>query len=501
MPSKNPLRRLVEKLLELKLVTRKQVKECLPKSGSAEGAMLHLLKEMQMRSYLTPFQVERIKNLDYDELVLGGNKLLYENAAGSFARVFRAARIEDGKVIALKLLRNRWSSDPETVSLFRREAEIGRTLKHPNIVPIYELGSDGNNHFFTMEFIVGGSLKDFLKIRGQLEPVEACRYIIDMARGLEYALSLGYTHRDLKTSNVLISADGDARLIDFGLATEEENTRKVNGESLQQAIEYTTLEKGTGAPRNDPRSDLFFLGGIFYELLSGKPPYAPTKSREERKQLVRYRNVRPLSQCLRECPQSVTEIVDRLMAIDPDSRYSSPTDLLEAILPVYRQLLRENREQEGSEDSQERMPGNDTVQEEKTILFVEKRAREQDWIRNYFSARGYRVLVLSNPERAITRLTDDPPDCFVMIEEGIGDNAFELFEQAIQIAETNDSKVVFLQSEKTMESVFDFEDRIDIAMLSQPISLREIRLSIQNLIDGKSKNSDVETKDLEDSEV
>ena len=105
----------------------------------------------------------------------------------------------------------------------------------------------------------------------------------------------GITHRDLKMTNVLMGSDGTARLIDFGLAADDKLLTRLGTSDLQQAVEYTTLERGSGSPPNDPRSDLFFLGVILYELLTGVSPYPRTRDREERKRFSRYRDVRPVT--------------------------------------------------------------------------------------------------------------------------------------------------------------------------------------------------------------
>ncbi|MBR9804175.1 serine/threonine protein kinase, partial [bacterium] len=171
---------------------------------------------------MTPFQAESIRKLDTGLLILGGNKLLYPNASGSFARVFRGENLDTGEMVAVKVLRNRWNNEPDTIDLFQREAELGQKLKHPNIVSIYNIGFEEGYHFFTMEFVEGGSLRDFVQIRKSIAPLETLKYSIDIARGLEYALKFGVTHRDLKTTNVLFSVDGKAKLIDFGLATDDD---------------------------------------------------------------------------------------------------------------------------------------------------------------------------------------------------------------------------------------------------------------------------------------
>src|SRR5690606_35238073 len=131
----------------------------LPITAKAED----LLNALERKHLLTTFQVDRIRKGDIENLVLGGYKLLYRNASGSFARVYRACSVVDGRMVGVKVLRERWSNDRETIDLFRREGEIGQRLKHPNIVPIYGYGRQGNIHYISMEFVEGGNLRDFLK--------------------------------------------------------------------------------------------------------------------------------------------------------------------------------------------------------------------------------------------------------------------------------------------------------------------------------------------------
>ena len=144
------------------------------------------------------------------------------------------------------------------------------------VVPIHDVGSQDDYHWFTMEFVEGGNLRDFVAIRGKLSPVEATRCILDMAEGLEYALRLGITHRDLKLTNVLMSSTGVAKLVDFGLAGLEgsgDSSGTGAGDGQQRALEYAAIEKCMGAPAGDPRSDLYAIGCIAFELVVGTAPF------------------------------------------------------------------------------------------------------------------------------------------------------------------------------------------------------------------------------------
>lgn len=465
-------RSLVKDLVRRELVSKAQIEECLPELTRKEERGKELLKVLMSKQYLTPFQVERIKRLDIDTLVLGGHKLLYENAAGSFARVYRGQTIKTGQTIGLKVLRNRWAEDKDTVELFRREAQIGQGLKHDNIVPIYDVGEERGQYFFTMEFVEGGNLKDFIKIRGKIEPLEAIRYVTDMARGLEYALSKGLTHRDLKTTNVLMSSTGVAKLIDFGLAADDEIVKKVGDHKFQQALEYTTLEKGTEAPKNDPRSDLFFLGAIFYEMLAGTPPYAKTKSREERKQISRYRDLKPLLVTDPTCPAMVADVVERLLHINPSERFQSPTDLINELIMLRQRLTIAANEKKAGNSGANMMP---------TILCVETRDKHQNVLRDYLGKRGFRVLILSNPDRAVARLETNPPQCMVMMGDSI-EQIEHHYKLAFNLAAKSNVNLLLVLGSQQQQMVARLPHSETARIVVQPIALRDLRQEIENLI-------------------
>ena len=382
-------------------------------------------------------------------------------------------------MVGIKVLRSRWAEDPRKVILFKREGELGKRLKHKNIVPIYEVGSEGNQHYLTMEFVEGGNLRELLKARGKFSAFEATRYVLDIAQGLDYALTTGVTHRDLKLTNVLLSAQGVAKLVDFGLAGQDASSRSID-EEVDRAVEYSTLEMGTGAPDNDPRSDLFFLGTIYYELLTGKHPYPPTKSKDERRQFSRYRDIQPIRDVDPSLPPAVTKIVDKLLRISPSERYQTPA----AVATDLRAVLLSLAPATSSDDS---VVVPIPKQFSPTVICVEDRVRQQDSLREYFSKHGYRVLLLRDFDRALTRLRSEPPKGLVLMSETLGNDAKVLFDKAVTTCRPSGTAVVLVLSKgqsDLKETVADSD--VSRVLYEHPVTLRSIRKALE---DGWNKST------------
>ncbi|MFN9371271.1 MAG: serine/threonine-protein kinase, partial [Planctomycetaceae bacterium] len=260
----SPIDDLSRQLVRHQLVPQGTMDQCLLELGQRARDPEAVVSWLETKGVLTSLQCQKIRKGELQDLVLGPFRLLYQNASGSFARVYRACDTRSGKMVGLKVLRQRYNSNREAVTEFRREAELGRALRHENIVPIYDVAEDHGTHYIAMEFVEGGNLRDFIQIRRKLSPLDAVKCVLDIAEGLEYALTKGATHRDLKMTKVLMSSTGVAKLVDFGLAGAESPTQQ-GSEENQRALEYASLERGTNAPRNDPRSDLFFAESISHD--------------------------------------------------------------------------------------------------------------------------------------------------------------------------------------------------------------------------------------------
>jgi serine/threonine protein kinase len=294
-----------------------------------------------------------------------------------------------------------------------------------------------------------------------------------------------------------MSSQGVAKLVDFGLAGVAEDQRD-DGESAQRALEYATLEKNTGAPRNDPRSDMYFLGAIYYELLTGVPPLPRSKDRFERSQFSRYLQVRPVRTVDPGIPRSVANIVDRMMQLNPVQRYQAPGDALRDLRNAHAELSQNPQPSaDGSPAESNRDLPQDSTRGSSghaagpvhTIMCIEGRHKQQDFLREYFSKHGFRVLVLSDIQRGLARLKSSPPDCMVIMGETLGERAVKGYDDARALLREAHAGVVLVLGEKQSALKEHLEETPSARVLVQPVTLRDLRKVVKHAI-GISSNGE-----------
>lgn len=209
----------LQRAFDLELLSDRQLQEVWGSVGSRTAPLHEVTQFVIGREYLTNYQVEKVSKGERSGYFFGPYKVLYAVGAGTFARVYRAVHREKGNVVAIKALRKRYCDKPEQANQFMREGKLGLTLRHPNIVPIHEVIYDGKSYFLVMEFVEGWNLRDLVKIRRKIDPLQAIQLMIGMTDGLRYAFEHGLTHRDLKLNNALVTSSMQAKLVDFGLAS------------------------------------------------------------------------------------------------------------------------------------------------------------------------------------------------------------------------------------------------------------------------------------------
>ena len=202
----------------------------------------------------------------------GRYHVLERIAAGGMGEVFRAHDAVLAREVAVKVLHRSLSSDPGFVERFRREARAAATLNHPNIVAVYDWGAVDGIYYMVMEYVRGRSVRELLNASGRLAPAQAADIIRQTLAALEHAHAKGIVHRDLKPENILITTDGVVKLTDLGLARAFADAKNTRAGAVTGTVQYLAPEQIRGEPA-DPRSDLYSLGIVAYELLTGELPY------------------------------------------------------------------------------------------------------------------------------------------------------------------------------------------------------------------------------------
>ncbi|MGH3087032.1 MAG: protein kinase domain-containing protein, partial [Rubrobacteraceae bacterium] len=193
--------------------------------------------------------------------------------SGGMADVCLARDTVLDRDVALKLMAPHCAGDVQFVERFKREARSAAALSHPNIVPVYDQGCAGSGEYYiAMEYLPGGTLKEIIEERGRLDPRTAVEVAMEVAEALEEAHEQGIVHRDIKPQNVLVTERGDVKVADFGIARPaSSNTLSRTGTVLGTAS-YMSPEQAMGE-RATPKSDLYSLGIVLYEMLTGEPPF------------------------------------------------------------------------------------------------------------------------------------------------------------------------------------------------------------------------------------
>jgi serine/threonine protein kinase len=461
---------LAQLAIRLGLITEAQLDQCWAELGERTGNPDALLRVLERRGFLTPWQTHKLLKGEMDGYFLGGYRILYRIKSGSFGRVMRAEDPRTGREVAIKVLRHRWTDDPRSVELFMREARIGMTLHHPNIVEVLAVNRDEptGQYYIVMEFVEGGNLRELMAIRKKLEPAEALRVLEEAATGLAYAYSQGVTHRDMKLSNILISSQRTAKLVDFGLAGLYTAVGGNADAKLERTVDYAGLEKATRVEPGDVRSDIYFLGCVLYEMLSGRSPLVLHKNPRARMERQRFADVQPLKRSELTAPPSVFRLVDAMMTLDVKHRYQTPSQLLDAIRGVRREI-------DDNPDAR-RVP--------RSVFVIERKERLQNAIRERFKELGYRVFLASDPARALTRFTQQPFDALVVDVGAAEDEGMVVFKQVMDEAERLGLQCagIALLAEDQTDWAKRIEPQPNVAVMVRPVTLRQLSDKLCELV-------------------
>lgn len=257
-------------------------------------------------------------------LQIPGYRIVRKIAQGGMSTVYLAIQISVGRVVALKVMSPHLTSDPAFSERFQREATIVGQLSHPNIVAIYDIGKDGDYNYIAMDYLPGGSVHD--RMISGLTADEALRITKEIASALDHAHERGYIHRDIKPENILFREDGSAVLTDFGVAkTAIGVSRMTHVGTVVGTPHYMSPEQTRGQPV-DAKSDIYSLGVLFYEMLTGTLPY-----QGEDAVAIALKHISAPIPRLPVHFQIYQNFLDALLAKDPTQRLQTGREIVQAI--------------------------------------------------------------------------------------------------------------------------------------------------------------------------
>jgi serine/threonine protein kinase len=317
-----------------------------------DGELDVFMRWLAERRYVTEYQAKLLSGGHSEGFFLHDYKILERIGRGRMAGVYKAVH-RLGQTVALKVLPPSRSKEPELLARFQREARLALRLKHPNVVRGYQMGEADGCYYLVMEYLVGETLADLFQRRSRLPHQEALHLVHQLLLGLEHMHEQGFVHRDIKPANIMLvpagSSDGadgtnstltaTLKILDIGLArvlvdesvsNQEDNPLLTSAGVVLGTPDYMAPEQARDARSADIRADIYSAGCVLYHALTGQPPFPDTNLIS---QMVRHATepARLLREFEISAPEGLQQILDRMLAKDPEDRYPTPESAAQAL--------------------------------------------------------------------------------------------------------------------------------------------------------------------------
>jgi len=316
------------------LATHEEVQHCLEKAKALreENNQASLVQLLVNNEYVTKRQIARLKQIldaERSGQKIPGFKIMGKLGAGAMATVFKAKQISLDRTVAIKVLPRKFSANNQFIERFYAEGRAAAQLNHPNIVQAFDVGKAGDYHYFVMEFVDGRTVYDDIVKHKRYSEAEAIDIAIQTAEALQHAHERGLIHRDVKPKNIMINADGVAKLADMGLAramSDKEAAEAEAGKAFGTPY-YISPEQIRGEKDVGPPSDIYSLGATLYHMVTGNVPFdgknpSAVMHKHLKADLVPPDHVNP------KLAAGISEVIEMMMAKDPRKRYQTAKDLL-----------------------------------------------------------------------------------------------------------------------------------------------------------------------------
>ncbi len=324
-------------VVEQGLCAPEDVDKCLKlrreQSAKSDPNQRSLASMLLTKGYVTKKQLERLRPKIEESKTsqqIPGYQIIERLGAGAMATVYKARQLSLDRLVAIKILPQKFTNNPQFVERFYQEGKAAAKLNHPHIVQAIDVGQAGEYHYFVMEYVKGHTVYDDIVKMGKYPEDKALRIIIETSKALEHAHQAGFIHRDVKPKNIMIHEEGMTKLADMGLAravSDREAAEAEQGKAFGTPY-YISPEQIRGKMDIDFRADIYSLGCTFYHMVTGRVPFdGPNPSAVMHKHLKE--EVIPPDHLNPSLTAGIGEIIEVCMAKDRDHRYNSTSDLLQ----------------------------------------------------------------------------------------------------------------------------------------------------------------------------
>ncbi len=324
------IKAVVKKLTDSGIITQVQVEEFIPPKAKPT-TVDELVTQLVDEKYLTKFQAAQVVAGNPDSLILGEYTILDKIGAGGMGQVFKALHRRMERTVAIKVLPPGMTSDAAALARFQREVVAAAKLHHPNIVSAYDAGHANGIHFLVMEYVEGQDLSQVVKKQGPFPVVKAVNYVLQAARGLEFAHKKGVVHRDIKPANLLLDTEGTVKILDMGLARIDSpgaaQAELTGTGAVMGTVDYMSPEQAYNTKHADARADIYSLGCTLYYLISGKAIYGG-ETVVEKIFAHKDREIPSLCSEQSEVSSSLEAIFKKMVAKRIEDRYQTMTEVI-----------------------------------------------------------------------------------------------------------------------------------------------------------------------------
>ncbi len=325
------LEQFVKQLADSGVIAPGKLEKFVPPTAQPKDAQ-ELARQLVQSKCLTKFQAQEIYSGRAKSLILGNYTILDKIGAGGMGQVFKAEHRRMHRTVAIKVLPLATMKDPATAARFQREVEAAAKLSHPNIVTAHDADEAGGVHFLVMEYVEGADLSALVKKNGPLPIQQAVNYILQAARGLEFAHAEGVVHRDIKPANLLVDKKGVVKILDMGLARisggDAETQAELTGTgAVMGTVDYMAPEQALSTKHADARADIYSLGCTLYYLVSGKAAYDGDTLMAK---LLAHRE-KPIPSLGPEASDELQAVFEKMVAKKVEERYQRMSEVVAAL--------------------------------------------------------------------------------------------------------------------------------------------------------------------------